>query len=789
MRLMGQGSVSAVKQPAEEKAPVILPVRRKLMAVTVCYLLGIYLTAIALFPVPYMAVLCVLLLVWIALRSHRRKHTLLLVMLLMLLLGNLRAGCILQKRDLPTAYGVHIEGTVQRVISPSRVMLKDVAVRTEEKEKALLRPAMVSLMSGEEEGEEARQGPVEGQFVQGTGRLFAPEAPRNKGESDSRIQALCEGYELSGYLQQGWTMRGEGTKTLSSCLRQLREKIGSCIEGLFGGQAPLYRAILLGDRSGLDRETTAAMRMTGTAHILTVSGLHLSMIAGAVGLLLKRIPIGRVARFIVMSAFLLFFTGLTGAAPGTIRACIMAMLREYALVRGRRYEPLSALSCAALMMTLAMPLWALNASFQFSFFVVLGIHLFASGATSGFERLAGGSRLLLPLKAAWLCVVAQLAAVPMQLLLYGYVPLLSLPMNMLCSMMMPIVLTGGWIVTVIGLLCPQTAGALAGWLGQLSAGFEQISLQVASMEHAIVRLPAPHGLTVLLFAGLMLLLTDRIPFGRWRRQAAGMLCCGVLLGYMPRLNPSARYAQLDVGQGDAALLANGRSAVLVDVGPEDSYAMLRYLRHEGLLVDAVILSHLDEDHAGALETLLSSEIAIPRVIIAQEEAWKRTPSQAVSRLQSFMEQKGIALQAVKAGDCIEAGGIALDVLAPDESHSGSNERSLVLYADLQGVTFLLTGDLPWEAEPATVPPADVLKVAHHGSKNASSDRFLRQVRPKLAIISVGASNRYGHPAERVLASLEQVDARILRTDELGGIELWIRRDGYDIETRFTPENP
>ena len=104
-----------MKQPAEEKAPVILPVRRKLMAVTVSYLLGIYLTAIVMFPVPYMAVLCVPLLVWIALRSYRRKRTLLLVMLLMMLLGNLCAGNLLQKRDLPTAYGVYIEGTVQRL--------------------------------------------------------------------------------------------------------------------------------------------------------------------------------------------------------------------------------------------------------------------------------------------------------------------------------------------------------------------------------------------------------------------------------------------------------------------------------------------------------------------------------------------------------------------------------------------------------------------------------------------------------------------------------------------------
>lgn len=778
----------AAKRHAEEKVPVVLPVRRKLMAATVSYLLGIYLASVIAFPAMPLLVLCAVLLAWIVYRARHRKRVLLCVMILMFLFGSLRTGYILLRRDMPTMPSAYIEGTICKVIRPFRVMLKDVSV---EGEAAPFRPVVVTLMQGKagEEGQETLPEPSEGQRVQGTGRLFAPEEPRNIGESSQRLRALCEGYELSGYLSPEWTVQGDRTLSARACFRRLRTVIGVCIDSLFGEQAALYRGILLGDKSGLDSEITAAMRMTGTAHILTVSGMHLGMIAGLVSLLLRRLPIGRRARFAVMSAFLLFFTGLTGAAPGTIRACTMAMLREYAHLRGRCYEPLTALSCAALLMTLFMPLWALNASFQFSFLVVLGILLFSRRMSEQLKRIPHPYAFMRPLlEMAALSAIAQTASMPMQLLLYGYIPLLALPMNILCGIMMPVMLAGGWCVTVLGMIWPRMGSRLAGVLTFISGQFERASLWAASLDHAVLRLPAPQGALVLLFVGLMLLLTDRIRLGRWKKQAACLLLFIILAGYMPRINPQARYAQLDVGQGDAAVFAHGRRAVLVDVGPANSYDMLRYLRHEGLMVDAVILSHWDAEHTGALETLLSSEIEIPAVIVAQEEEQGKGPSSAARAVLEHMEREGIPLYSVRRGDQFEINGLNLYVLSPDELLSGSNERSLLLYAELEGVTFLLTGDLPQDAEPETIPHVHVLKAANHGSKHASSDAFLEQAAPELAIISVGENNGHGHPGERVLKSLEALYTQILRTDRQGGIELWLRDGTYRIKTCLSPSS-
>ncbi|MBQ7885676.1 MAG: DNA internalization-related competence protein ComEC/Rec2 [Clostridia bacterium] len=702
------------------------------------------------------------------------------VLALMLLLGNVRAGWELNMRDAPTQPGVQIEGVISRIEKPYRVYLRDVKV--DGVLQSYAREVVVTLML-EEEAVQPNE-PRVGQRVAGKGRLFAPDEARNPGGVDWRISSICKGYELSGYLLPGWTAEGEAVFSFRECMRRLRSAIRLRLDELFGEQAPLFQGIMLGDRSELDEEVAAAMRLTGTAHILTVSGLHLSLIAGAISRLLGCFAMRRKTRFAILSVFLLSFTALTGAAAGTVRACIMAMLRETAKLRGRRYEPLTALSFAALCMTLVQPLWLMNASFQFSFFVVLGIQLFANGFSAIAARLLKLKGLLLrALNLFAVSLSAQLGSVPMQLMLYGYVPLLSLPMNVLCSMIMPFLLLGGWMAVAVSVLSVDAGVFLAKRLSAAAAGFEAAGVSVAALDGSVIRLPAPYGATVLLTLVLFLLLSTRIRFGSRRTLTALIVLCAVAASYAVRFNPQARYVQLDVGQGDGALFRRGRRAVLVDVGPADSYEALRYLRHEGLFVDALILSHLDEDHAGALGVLLDSEVEIPAVIMARG-AVDRDVSPQVSEALARLGGEGVALHEVQRGDRIEANGISFDVLSPDDTLVGSNERSLLLHARTEGVSFLLAGDLPSESEPASVPDVDVLKVAHHGSKNSTSESFVRMASPEIALISVGENNWYGHPHARVLDALEE--AQVLRTDRHGCITIYLNQGIYEARSFFKP---
>ena len=313
----------------------------------------------------------------------------------------------------------------------------------------------------------------------------------------------------------------------------------------------------------------------------------------------------------------------------------------------------------------------------------------------------------------------------------------------------------------------------------------RLSIAAAGIEGGIVRLPAPYAITIALAALLMALVSSQIRRPKGARGLRAIAVLALVALTIPRFCPAARYVQLDVGQGDAAILRSGRSAVLVDVGPRGSYAALRYLRREGLRVELAFLSHLDEDHAGALATLLSSEVQIGALALpegAQEDA----ASQAVLDTMALARERGIPIRYLSRGDSVSAMGVRFDVLSPAQELSGSNERSLLLSAEIEGVSFLLTGDLPASSEPEVLPDCDVLKVAHHGSRYATSESLLAQVSPQVALISVGARNSYGHPADRVLEALAQAGAAVYRTDESGCVTLWLRKGSWRAQTFLTP---
>jgi len=755
---------------------LFLPVRRDLAVFTMSYLAGLYLSKTAVISAVIAGVFCALSLLCAAARWRKRKSALLCLSLSALLAGNLYAGIELARRDLPTAYGVQIDGVVSAIEKPYRVMLSDVVI---DGSRVLERSAVVTLMNDEED---LPPPALVGQHISGTGRLFAPDEKRNPGGIEQRIQTIVEGYELSGYILPGWTAEGRPVFSIRETLRQWREYCLKRLEWVFSDRASFLQGIMLGEKHAMDEEVAASMRLTGTIHLLTVSGMHLSMIARLLRLLLSRTPLSRKTGAIAIGVFLAFFVGLTGGAPGTIRACLMTMLRELAALRGRKYEPLTALAFSALVMTLARPLWVFSASFQFSFLIVLGIILLAGGAGIWLDRLIdarGIFRRLIQAAAVSLC--AQIASLPLQLLFYGYIPMLALPMNIVGALLVPGLMIAGWICMIASLLSLEAGRLLAQPVCAAAEMFERVSVLMADVQGSILRLPAPFEITVLMCFALMMIVSRKIRFGRAKAAAASLLCMLITLSYLLRFDLCPQYVQLDVGQGDAAAIREGRHAVLSDVGPSGSYEMLRYLRHEGLYIDAVMLSHLDADHAGGLSVLLHSEMDIPANVMA-EGAMDRETAQEVEQALDLALERGIPIHTLQKGDSISVGGIQMNILSPRSGIAGTNERSLLINACLGGYSMLLTGDLPQSCEPVLIPDCDILKVAHHGSKYATSDAFVHMARPEIALISVGKNNPYGHPGKRVLDALEAEGTKILRTDEGGCLTIRLEGKGLRAES-------
>ena len=754
---------------------LILPVRRRLVCLIICFLLGIYIGARCTIPVELSSVVIIVLFVCTVFQSRKRKSVLALISLIALLAGNIRMGIMISSPETPTKPGVKISGIVQRLIKENRVVLKDVRI---DDIRELTKPAAVTLMA-EKDGDVPDIKP--GQFVRGTGRLFLPRQKRNPGGWDERMNALSAGFELSGYLAPGWTVEGLPKQTVMSCFSIMRDRLETRIEMLFGEESPFFCALIVGDRRKMDYEVVSAMRLTGILHILTISGMHIGLLGMAVSELLKRMGIHCSLRLFISLLFLTVYSFLTGLTIGTIRALIMFSIREYSHIRKRNYDGLTALSIAALAITLYNPASFFNIGFSLSFLTVFGILLLSPSLISRLNEIHPLNRIPALCSAIGVSIAAQVSAAPIQLMIYGYIPILSLPFNIIMALLLPLLYGGGILCLMGSYLCFPVAKGLSVLLVFAAKAIENMALWSSSIVPWICRLPSPKAMTLLfLFIGISLI-SRSIAFGQ--RRISCVFACFMLaiVFYALRFDPSSRYIQLDVGQGDGAVLREGRHAVIVDTGPSGSYDMLDYLRYEGLYIDAVILSHLDKDHAGALMRLLESEIPISRLVCAEKEP-AEDDADIVKAAWDLIQQRGICVDTVTSGDRFSFSNYEFKVLAPDPEDIGSNERSLVLETEKYNTRMLFTGDIPIQSEPEQIPDIDILKVAHHGSKHSTSQLFLENTTPEIAVISAGKDNSYGHPSDRVIDDLESVGAKVYRTDQMGCITIWLRKSKPIIQT-------
>lgn len=736
-------------QKGRNQGLFLFPVRRKLMGITLLFLAGIVINWIISPNTVWSCALCVLSIVWGVLRRIHRKNAFFCALAAAAAMGCLMASVQMNIHDRPTSGKVYFTGVVDEIKKENRVYVRDV--------QAGIIPSRRVLVTLMEEKDAPCQQVKPGQRIEGIGRLYEQREKRNPGGMNRRLRALADGYELSGYILPGWKAEGKAEFSVREMFRRMREACFNHFEKVFGQGAPVFQALLLGERWGMDGEVVNAMRMTGIVHLLTVSGLHMSLMAEAFRHILKRLHAGRWMSFFVQFSALFFYAGLTGAAPGTVRALIMAMMRMLASCRGRKYDPLTALSASALVMMCMRCAIVFDPSFQFSFFVVLGMILLEDRMKAWFPKMN---------RAVSSSLSAQLAVWPIQLFYSGYLPVLALPMNILSTMILPFLMISGMSCALIGTAWPGLGCFLGKGLAAITEMMQQLTLQAAGL--GVCRLPAPYGISLFLYMIVLALLSRSIRYGKARSR----VCMGVVvlfIGlYVPRFHTGFRYVQLDVGQGDGALLRKGRSAVLIDVGPADSTDVLQYLRTEGLEVDAVILSHLEQDHAGALASILKSEIAVGKIVLP-ENAEK--PGMIVSNMLEMARVTGIPIETAAAGDTIQTNMADFEVISPTEELSGSNERSIVMMTQMGTQKILWTGDLPANCEMDHPPDCDILKVAHHGSKYATSREFIQQTTPNTALISVGR-NSYGHPTKRVMEDLEAEGARVYRTDQTGCVTIY-----------------
>ncbi len=527
----------------------------------------------------------------------------------------------------------------------------------------------------------------------------------------------------------------------------------------------------------------------GLSHLVAVSGSHLAVVAALLGRGLRGMRAGPAIRLVLTAAVLAVYVVFTGLQPSAIRSWIMAVASSGAIVAGRRSHAVSAVCAAALAMVVSSPSSAASMGFQLSVLSVLGLTLFSGFAQSWLACVLPARVPSFAVEAFALTLVSTVFTAPVCLPAFGTVPLLSPLANAVAGPLVSLLLVAGVACGPLAALWPAAAPVALLPCDVLARGVCGLSETLAAVPGAVYAVdvgPWEVGVPLVLGAALL--------YGFWpapRSGAARVLAAACALGLLGLhllwgVFAPARVVVLDVGQGDAILLQDGRHAVLVDTGPGDAVVDALARQHVRRL-DAVLLTHTDLDHVGGLDDL-AGRVRVGSVVVARGVSEALGDDGALA--DAVREAVGDNVLEVGSGDAFSVGDFWVEVVWPCDRVSGAeNEESVVAVAGYcaggRSLSVLLTGD----AERAVVEPlleqgrlgtVDVLKVGHHGSAVSTTPTMVRSLAPLVAVASAGENNRYGHPTEECVNAIAGEGVPFHCTATCGDVELRPAAQGVEV---------
>ncbi|MDM8518453.1 DNA internalization-related competence protein ComEC/Rec2 [Anaerolineales bacterium HSG6] len=571
-------------------------------------------------------------------------------------------------------------------------------------------------------------------------------------------------------------------------------------------QASLLNGILLGIETGIPRDLYDLFNLTGTSHIIVISGSNIALVA-AILLLLGQYLFGKRHAPLIAMVGIVLYTLLVGADAAVSRAALMGGLWVFSIWIGRPGMALNTLFAAAIALTLFNPLIVWDVGFQLSFLATMGLIVLVPPLQENTFRLLRrrlhwrrlGLTMALLSELLLITLAAQIITGPLIVYHFGRFSLVSLLTNLLILPAQPPIMLLGALATGTGMLWLPLGQLLGGlvwlplawtvWIVETTAQWPYASLDVGRLPVWLMLI-----LYLTIAGGVWWLKrpSDDVPMsGRFHLPTIGSLKTRLMLGgaltialliWLVVLSMPDGYlhvAFLDVGQGDAILvtLPDGRQ-MLIDGGP--SATMLNWRLGQELpfwdkSLDLLISTHSDMDHLGGLVDLLD------RYTVEQVLETDVVGDSALYRAwQTQLETHQLKPTVGQAGQVLSLGqGVTATILNPGQASAGEsapNQHSIVLRLEMGTVSFLLTGDIEQEVEQKLLwgdapLSATVLKSPHHGSFTSSSEPFLEAVEPRIVVIQVGSDNRFGHPRPEVLERYAARGITVLRTDERGTIEL------------------
>lgn len=648
-------------------------------------------------------------------------------------------------------------------------------------------------------------------------RLKQVHGLANPGAFDSEQRALQEGIDayatvLDGKRQGGSNRRLSGFATnpralLEAARTHLRDALHESMKGHRADASAVVVALAIGDQAAIGRAWWDIFNRTGVSHLMSISGLHITMLAGMAGAvagrllripaigrpgLLLRVDAGRL-RWLVAVAVAFIYSLLAGWGVPAQRTCWMLAVAGLAMTSGRSGSITSVLSLAAAVITLIDPWAPLSPGFWLSFASVAAICWHAS--VQRVPRLraprAGPGGVAAPplwrtrtkevlaeaISSQW---AATLALVPLGALFFSSVPLLGPIANSFAIPLVSIIITPAALAgTVIAAIAPTTASLILAPVVWVTGWLLDTLRTMSELPQAIHVLATPDAASLLLATGAVLILLAPIRLPAKPAAFAALLPL-LARGPSPVADGELRVTALDVGQGAAILVETPAGRLLFDTGPStgaDSDAgasvLLPYLKSRGIRkLDAVVISHADDDHSGGAASVLAG-IEVGWVAGSMEP-----------------EHPSVAARASDYRRCARGqwwqwGDTRFEFLHPGPERTSrkpsTNANSCVLKVSSAAGDVLLTGDIETAQERFLADKlgveamrARVLVAPHHGSNGSSSLSLLHAVGAQYVLVQAGYRNRFGHPGTKAMMRYAMTRAHVLRTDRDGAITLQLR---------------
>ncbi len=636
--------------------------------------------------------------------------------------------------------------------------------------------------------------PEMGSIIRATGRMQSFDKATNPGQFDA--ESYYQILKISFRLNQTKIQQQSHTyHTIKEILYRIRCRCSEIFDKTLAPKdASVMKTMLLGENKAVDEERKALYQKSGIAHILAISGLHISLIGMTLFKILRRLGISTAICTVVPTVLILLYGCMTGFPVSVIRAVGMFGIHMLGRTCRRTYDMVTAVAVMAVLILTEQPLYVYSSSFLLSFGCVLGIALLMPALTK--KRLKKEKEL-----APWMVRIAggvtvTIAMLPLQMWFFYQIPLYAVLLNLLVIPLMSLLLPSGIMLLIFGgatsnVRYPITATLVKG-AGDLIAGilsvYDNACSIAAELPGALLVTGRPALWRVICYFGILLLTVIRQK--KLSLKKKWLLVAGAVVLLMWPAPKQGSITFLDVGQGDSIhiqsesgnhYLIDGGSSTVSDVG---EYRILPYLKYRGVReLEAVFITHPDEDHCnGILELLLLAPgegISIRKLCLPDIDRAART--EAYEKLVAAAEQAKVPVVYFSEGMTLQDGKLSLQCLHPYQGYVSNNENaySLVLLMRYGEFEALFTGDVEKEGEEELIQvlreeiqtSVEVLKVAHHGSRYSTSETFLSLIQPKVAVISCGKNNSYGHPHEETMERLSAVGSRVLVTSDSGAITL------------------